>query len=116
MSSTDQHDNQLPPPPPPPRTRRTHTSDRVTAALRNLPHDVKVKKNKEIGGRNAERELRRVQHQEQPLTHEEAPDDESLITVSDTEETLLPASMLHGALSKLSPTSGKALPTLTLYH
>ncbi|KAJ7752745.1 hypothetical protein DFH07DRAFT_774278 [Mycena maculata] len=82
---------------PPPRERKTHTSDAVTDALKNLPRVNKLRKNTEIKGRNAERALQRAKHQDRPLLHRDASDDEPVITVSDDEEEQSPTSYLHEA-------------------
>ncbi|KAJ7711685.1 hypothetical protein DFH07DRAFT_786054, partial [Mycena maculata] len=97
-------------PPPPARTRRTHVSAGVAVALSKLPKASKRQKNTEIAARNAERELKHAQHFHDASLHpDDSSDNESLITVSDDEDALSPASRLHAAIGKLSPESGKAV-------
>ncbi|KAJ7207433.1 hypothetical protein GGX14DRAFT_635145 [Mycena pura] len=97
-------------PPPPARVRRTHTSAGVIAALKNLPKASKRRKNMDITARNAERALKHAQHVENAaLFPDDVSDDESLVSVSDDEDTLSPASRLYSTIGKLSPASGKAL-------
>ncbi|KAJ7116180.1 hypothetical protein C8R46DRAFT_1051396 [Mycena filopes] len=91
-----------------PRQRKTHSSAATIVALRALRKPVKRQKNLEIEDRNAERALKRARHLENWL-NDEASDDESIITVSDDEQLPSPASALHAALGKLSPTSSKTL-------
>ncbi|KAJ7743929.1 hypothetical protein DFH07DRAFT_777258 [Mycena maculata] len=64
---------------PPARERKKHMSDTVTDALKNLPQANKLRKNTEIEGRNMERALQRAKHQDRPLLHQDASDDESLL-------------------------------------
>src|SRR6201996_7729190 len=72
------------------------TSAGVTAALKNLPKASKRQKN--------------TQHIENAARFpDDASDAESLVTVSDDEDTLSPASRLYSTIGKLSPASGKAL-------
>ncbi|KAJ7209146.1 hypothetical protein GGX14DRAFT_364730, partial [Mycena pura] len=97
-------------PHPPARARRTHTSAGVIAALKNLPKASKRRKNIDITARNAERVLKHAQHVEDATRFpDDASDAESLVSVSDDEDTLSPASRLYSSIGKLSPASGKAL-------
>ncbi|KAJ7752253.1 hypothetical protein DFH07DRAFT_774542 [Mycena maculata] len=95
---------------PPICTRRTHTSAAVSAALKNLPKASKRSKNVDIEGRNAERVLKHAQHvSDVSAFPDDASDAESLISVSDDEDTLSPASHLYNSMSKMSPGSAKAV-------
>ncbi|KAJ7751369.1 hypothetical protein B0H16DRAFT_1460281 [Mycena metata] len=90
--------------------RITHFSASVIAALKNLPRATKLRKNKAICEKNDKNALARAQHDSDPIAFpDEAPDDASLITVSDAEEELLPFSMMYDTASKLTPESGKRL-------
>ncbi|KAJ7700174.1 hypothetical protein B0H16DRAFT_1483978 [Mycena metata] len=95
----------------PPRTTRqriTHLSASVITALKNLPRATKLRKNKAIREKNDENALARAQHDSDPVAFPDvAPDDASLITVSDAEEEMSPFSMMYDVASKLSPDSGK---------
>ncbi|KAJ7773560.1 hypothetical protein DFH07DRAFT_990076 [Mycena maculata] len=98
----------LPPanPQPPQRVRRTHTSAGVSNALKALPKSLKKKKNESIAERNGEWGLLRAQHAADATAF---PDDASMITVSDDEDFLSPASTLHKAVMASSPKTGKIL-------
>ncbi|KAJ7189849.1 hypothetical protein GGX14DRAFT_408491 [Mycena pura] len=88
----------------PPRSRRTHLSEQVCAALKALPKALKKKKNKELVERNAERALRRALNEAAPLTYaSQDSDDESMITVSDDDVEMSPASALAKVLAKATP-------------
>ncbi|KAJ7431675.1 hypothetical protein FB451DRAFT_1485857 [Mycena latifolia] len=90
---------------PPPRSRKTHSSQGVITALRNMPSQLKRKMNEEIKARNALRELRHAKHVENPAVVADASDSESYVTVSDAEDS--PATRGAALLSKLSPASIK---------
>ncbi|KAJ7759901.1 hypothetical protein B0H16DRAFT_1720115 [Mycena metata] len=95
---------------PPRRTRRriTHFSAAVITALKNLPRASKLRKNKEIQGKNDENALTRTQHESDPVAFpDEAPDDVSFITVSDGEEETSPFSAMYDVAMKLTPNSSK---------
>ncbi|KAJ7209779.1 hypothetical protein GGX14DRAFT_395211 [Mycena pura] len=99
-----------PHPPLPARARRTHTSAGVIAALKNLPKASKRQKNTDITARNAERALKHAQHIENTVRFpDDTSDTESLVTISDDEDALSPASRLYSTIGKLSPASSKAL-------
>ncbi|KAJ7737124.1 hypothetical protein B0H16DRAFT_1762868 [Mycena metata] len=94
----------------PPRKRKTHRSDAVSKVLKDLPKSLKVKKNVEIAERNGERALKRVLHAEDAAANaDDASDDESIITVSEDEDTMSPASRVYTAVMASSPPSGKRL-------
>ncbi|KAJ7720777.1 hypothetical protein B0H16DRAFT_1474206 [Mycena metata] len=97
-------------PVPPRRIRRriTHFSASVIAALKKLPRATKLRKNKEIQEKNDENALARAQHESDPAAFpDEAPDDASLITVSEGEEEMSPFSAMYDVAMKLTPDSSK---------
>ncbi|KAJ7085865.1 hypothetical protein C8R43DRAFT_1142489 [Mycena crocata] len=89
------------------RAHKTHSSEAVRAALKNLPRANKIKKNNIITGNNAERALQNAKHEEDPDTYAPASDDESFITVSEAEEEMSPASRVLTVISKLTPSSAR---------
>ncbi|KAJ7128425.1 hypothetical protein C8R44DRAFT_873146 [Mycena epipterygia] len=108
-STAPQNTNQPPPP-----SRKTHSSQGVITTLRGLPSAIRRKKNEEIKGRNAERQLKHAKHLEKPDTLSDASVDESFITVSSAEAS--PATRLEGIMSQLSPKSLRdLLRTLPLF-
>ncbi|KAJ7068915.1 hypothetical protein B0H15DRAFT_970470 [Mycena belliarum] len=91
------------------RTRKTHTSAGVIAALKRFASETRRKMNLDIEARNAQREYAHAKHVERPADVPDASDDESLITVTTIEEQLSPVSKFHQIMQKLSPKSGKDL-------
>ncbi|KAJ7125677.1 hypothetical protein C8R43DRAFT_715387 [Mycena crocata] len=99
-ASSSTHQNQT-------RAHKTHSSEAVAAALKNLPRANKIKKNEIITGNNAERALQNAKHDEEPDTYAPASDDESFITVSEAEEEMSPATRVLTVISKLTPSSAR---------
>ncbi|KAJ7454221.1 hypothetical protein FB451DRAFT_1184972 [Mycena latifolia] len=96
--------------PPPARTRKTHISQIISDVLKKLPKHIKLRKNQEIGDKNALRTVKAAQHASDPVKYPDpASDEESIITTSDAGAVLSPASTVSSLLSKLSQNSGKNL-------
>ncbi|KAJ6610079.1 hypothetical protein B0H10DRAFT_2225364 [Mycena sp. CBHHK59/15] len=80
--------SQQAPPLPPPCERKMHSLQAVILALKDLPTDIRHKKNTEIKGRNTERALQHAKHLEKLLHTTDVSDDKSMIMAKDLLRTL----------------------------
>ncbi|KAJ7233801.1 hypothetical protein C8J57DRAFT_1249696 [Mycena rebaudengoi] len=93
MTQTNNPSSNAAPPPAsssgPPRTRKTHATEVVIFALKKLSRREKLNKNEDIKAHNAYRAVKRAQNVTTPSTTFVDSDDESVITISDSEENTM---------------------------